>query len=194
MLNRERSTFFIRALNNIHALSEENTEQLLSVTDVVTLDKQESLLHFGKTCKHIYYVNTGFLRVYYLKNGKDVTEWFADQGEFCFSIDSYFTQSPSTLAIEALEESEIFRISREGIKHLITHNLEIANLFIEMFSGSLVLSQQRMNSIQFETAKERYKQLEKHHPNIILKAPLQHIASFLGITSETLSRIRSARI
>ncbi|WP_224488258.1 Crp/Fnr family transcriptional regulator [Robertkochia flava] len=194
MLDRERSTGFIGALNNIHTLSTESTEQLLSITDEVFLEKQELLLPFGKACRHIYFVNRGFVRIYYLKNGKEVTEWFADKGEFCFSIESYFTNQPSSLAIETIEESQIFKIPREDISRLIGSNLEIANLFIAMFSGSLVLSQQRMSSIQFETARERYEHLEKHHPNIILKAPLQHIASFLGITSETLSRIRSSRI
>jgi CRP-like cAMP-binding protein len=181
------------ALARIYPFDMESLTQLLDISDHVDLEKEELLLPQGKTCRHIYFVESGFLRIYYYKNGREVTEWFADQGEFCFSVTSYFTRKPSQLIIEALEPSRVIRLPKTDLDRLNKTNLEAANFFIEMLSGSLLLSQQRMNSIQFETARERYEQLEKQHPNIILKAPLQHIASFLGITSETLSRIRSAR-
>ena len=71
------------------------------------------------------------------------------------------------------------------------NNIEVANLMVEWISGSLVLSQKRMNSLQFETAKQRYDNLIKLQPELINKVPLQYIASFLGITQETLSRIRA---
>ena len=194
MLTQVNKPSMIQALDLIHPLGPESQKQIQAITEQVTLEKSQLLLPFGKTCKDIYFVESGFLRIFYIKDGKEVTEWFADQGEFCFSIDSYFHQAPSNLAIECLEDSSILKISKKGIDKLTAANLEIANLVIKMFSGSLILSQKRMNSIQFETARERYEQLEKLHPNLLKKAPLQHIASFLGITSETLSRIRSARI
>lgn len=193
MINREYQDHFSEAIQRRYPLQRKSLELLFDITDAVTLDKAEHLLSFNTTCKHLYFVHSGFLRIYYHKHGREVTEWFADSGGFCFSIESYFTQHPSSLCIEALEESVVLRISKSGLDRLQEHHLEIALLLLQMYSGSLVLSQQRMDSIQFETAKERYLKLEKDHPNILLKAPLQHIASYLGITSETLSRIRANR-
>ena len=107
------------------------------------------------------------------------------------SIESFFEGSPSQLIIEALEDSEIIQLSKEGLDALRKQNIEVANLMVEWISGSLVLSQKRMDSIQFETAKQRYENLTKQQPGLINKVPLQNIASFLGITQETLSRIRA---
>lgn len=193
MINREHQQSLSQALLQRYSIDKDTLKALFAITEPVTLDRNNALLPFEKVCSHLYFVNSGFLRIYYLKNGREVTEWFADEGGFCFSIESYFTQTPSVLCIEALEPSTVLRISKEGLDRLKKENLAVANLLITMYSGSLVLSQQRMNSIQFESAKERYLHLEKHHPNIILKAPLQYIASYLGITSETLSRIRASR-
>ena len=95
--------------------------------------------------------------------------------------------------IEAIEDSEIIQLSKEGLDKLRKTNLEVANLMYEWISVSLVLSQKRMDSIQFETAKQRYDSLLKMQPEILNRVPLQHIASFLGITQETLSRIRSKK-
>ena len=93
--------------------------------------------------------------------------------------------------IEAIEDCEIIQLSKEGQDLLRRTNLEISNLILGFYSRSLILSQKRMESLQFETASNRYQNLIENQPNILNKVPLQHIASFLGITQETLSRIRA---
>lgn len=182
---------YLDRLHSLSSLSEETRQQLLDYISIRKVNKGDFILKRGEVCRHIYFVDRGIARIFYYKNGRDITEWFASQNEFLFSIKSYFKESPSNLAIEALEDSEIILLSKACQQELIKSNLEVANLMIEAFSFSLILSQERMETIQFETAKERYLNLLKDKPEIIQKAPLQHIASFLGITQETLSRIRS---
>ena len=182
---------FLNVLGQISPLSEESRSQLMSYISIRKLTKGELLLKHGDVCKHIYYVDKGFIRIFYFKDGKEITEWLTGEEHFFFSIESFFEGSPSQLIIEAIEDSEIIQLSKEGLDTLRKKNIEVANLMVEWISGSLVLSQKRMNSIQFETAKQRYENLTKQQPGLINKVPLQHIASFLGITQETLSRIRA---
>lgn len=184
-------TEYLNKLSNYSFLSDLTKTNLKDYISVKNVKKDDYLLKHGDICKHIYYVNKGFVRIFYYKNGKDVTEWLANEKQFFFSIASFFEETPSHLVIQVLEDSEIIQLSKEGLDILRKKNIEVANLMIEWISNSLVLSQKRMESIQFETAKQRYDNLIKLQPEILNKVPLQHIASFLGITQETLSRIRS---
>lgn len=182
---------YLNILSDVSHLSENSKNELLSHLRIKTIDKGDYVLKHGEICKHIYYVNKGFVRIFYYKNDKDITEWFASETRFCFSITSFFEDTPSKLVIEAIEESEIIFLSKLGLEKLRKANIEIANLLNEFYSRSLIISQQRMESIQFETAKQRYSNLLKEQPAILNKVPLQYIATYLGITQETLSRIRS---
>jgi CRP-like cAMP-binding protein len=183
---------YINILNSISPLGPESREEISEYISVCKVPRGGLILKYGEICRHIYFVNRGFVRIFYYKNGKDVTEWFADEKQFFFSITSYFRSEPSQLIIEAIEDCEIIRLSKEGQDRLKRTNLEISNLIIGFYTRSLMLSQNRMDSIQFETAANRYHNLLEQQPNILNKVPLQHVASFLGITQETLSRIRAS--
>lgn len=182
---------YLHRLNEISPLRLETQTELLKHVSHKKINKGDYVLRFGEVCKHIYYVHKGFVRIFYYKNGKNITEWFALEKKFFFSITSYFEEIPSNLIIEVMEDAEIIQLSKTGMEKLRRTNIEVANLNVEFFARSLKLSQKRMESIQFETAKQRYSHLLKEQPEIIAKVPLQYIASFLGITQETLSRIRA---
>jgi len=184
-------TEYLNGLQNVSPLSTESRTALLKHISQKDISKGDYVLKHGEICKHIYYVNKGFVRIFYFKNGKNITEWFANEKQYFFSITSYFNETPSNLVIEAIEDSEIILLSKTGLEKLRKINIEIANLMIEFFSGSLIHSQKRMESMQFETAKQRYAKLLEDQPEILNKVPLQFIATFLGITQETLSRIRA---
>ena len=182
---------YLNILGSISPLSPISKEALSEHISMKKVPKGDFVLKFGETCRHIYFVNRGFVRIFYYKGDKDITEWFADEKQFFFSITSYFQNGPSRLIIEAIEDCEIIQLSKEGQDLLRRTNLEISNLILGFYSRSLILSQKRMESLQFETASNRYQNLIENQPNILNKVPLQHIASFLGITQETLSRIRA---
>ena len=184
-------TEYLNGLQNVSPLSIESRTALLEHISQKDISKGDYLLKYDEMCKHIYFVKKGFVRIFYYKNGKNITEWFANENQYFLSITSYFNETPSKLVIEAIEDSEIILLSKAGLENLRKTNIEVANLMVEFFSGSLIHSQKRMESMQFETAKQRYAKLLEDQPEILNKVPLQFIATFLGITQETLSRIRA---
>lgn len=173
------------------SLTPEGKNLLSDATSIQSLKKGELVLPQDSVCRHMYFIEKGLLRIYYIKDGKEITEWLALDGNFCFSIISFFQQTPSRLIIECIEDSEIIYISRDGLLQLSDRNLEMARFFRILITKSLIFSQIRMESIQFETASKRYQILLRQQPEIIRRVPLMYIASFLGITFETLSRIRA---
>ena len=177
-------------VNRITTISDEALTKLEEIITTKNLDKNNYILNQDAICRHIYFVNTGMVRIYYLKDGRDITEWFAYDQQFCFSIMSYFQEVPSKLIIQCIEDCEIFFFPKDQLEKLSEQNLEISKVYRSLFAGSLVGSQIRMESIQFETALQRYQSLMNNNPEIIQRAPLKYIASFLGISFETLSRIR----
>ncbi|MFI8379753.1 Crp/Fnr family transcriptional regulator [Leeuwenhoekiella sp. NPDC079379] len=182
---------FLNKLSGLSYLSDSTRDSLKPFVNVNNYDKGDFILRQEEICRELYYIHSGFAREYYFKKGKDVTEWFASTGSFCFSIESYFNEIPSNLIIEALEPSIVIVLSKEGLMGLGKNNIEISQLAMNFFSNSLIASQRRMESIHFQSAKERYLYLIEQQPKILQKVPLTHVASFLGITQETLSRIRA---
>lgn len=189
----EAFTDYFNRLNSISCLDGQSRSELFRHITIRNVSKGSFILKYDETCKHIYYVNKGLVRIFYYKNRKDITEWIASENHFLFSIISYFKNEPSKLIIEAIEDSEIILLAKEGLEKLRKTNIQISNLCTEFYSISLIYSQKRMESIQFETAKQRYNNLLSEQPKILNKVPLQYIASYLGITQETLSRIRAKK-
>jgi len=182
---------FLKRLDEFSTLSDATQAKLQEYISVVEVPKGEFILKHQEVCGYIFYIEAGFARQYYYKDGKEITEWFAGNREFCFSITSYFDGTPSNLLIEAVEDSTVIRLHRDGILQLSKTNPEIAQLAIQMFARSLKFSQLRTESILFQSARDRYLHLLDTKPYVIQKVPLAHIASFLGISQETLSRIRA---
>lgn len=184
-------TDYLSILESLSRLSSKTKNQLQEYISIKNVPKGDFILRHGQICNHIYFLSKGFARIFYFKNEKEITEYFAGEKQFCFSITSFFQDTPSYLVIEAIEDCEVILLHKKGLEKLQKTNLEVAGLLISFLSRSLILSQKRMESIQFSTAKQRYQQLINEHPEVLNKIPLQHIASFLGITQETLSRIRA---
>ncbi len=182
---------FKQAVNSITRLQDQELQLLESITFKKLLQQDDFVLKQDSIGKYIYFVCKGMVRIYYHKNGRDITEWFAYDNQFCFSIISYFNEVPSKLIIQCIEDCEIIFIPKNKLHKLAETNLKIGKFYREILVDSLIESQIRMESIQFETALQRYEGLMKKNPEIIQRAPLKYIASFLGISFETLSRIRT---
>ena len=153
--------------------------------------KNTLLIKEGQVCNKLYFIEQGLGRSYYLKeDGKEVTQWFIGVGKFMSSADSFFNQSPSFYSLEVLEDSILYSISHEKMDLLLGkyHKMEkfIRLLSLEMFTKVV----HKLNAIQFQTARERYDYMISEFPDVSHRVPLSQIASFLGMTQETLSRIR----
>ncbi|HCT23894.1 MAG TPA: cyclic nucleotide-binding protein [Chitinophagaceae bacterium] len=160
--------------------------------DAQEADANNVLLHIGQVSNHIYFASSGIARIYYNKHGKEITEWIAMAPGFFFSITSFFHRKPSRLGIHLIAPSKIYGIHHDTMMELASKHHSVETWFRNAMSGALILSQERMDSILFETAQQRYERLLLEQPELIQKVPLSYIASFLGITQETLSRMRAA--
>lgn len=182
---------FHKRIDGISLLSSESKSSFLQAWDEWSVPKDHFLVRENSVANHLFYIRKGIARIYYFKNGKEITEWLALDNEFFFSIISFFEQKPSNLIIQTVEPAVVMGIRYDRLMALCDQNHEIERWFRKAITGSLILSQYRMDSIQFETAQQRYEKLLTNYPSIVQRVPLSYIASFLGITQETLSRIRS---
>jgi CRP-like cAMP-binding protein len=148
----------------------------------------------GEICSYMYYVERGMVRQFYYKGGRDVTEHFSYEGRIVICIESFLKQEPSRLMVEALETSWVFGIPYNKITQLIEVDREMAQLYRKILEHALISSQEHADSQRFENATERYVRLLKTKPEIVLRAPMVHVASFLQMTPETLSRVRAAQV
>jgi CRP-like cAMP-binding protein len=171
-------------------LTAEEKEALKGICSTVHIQKNELLQPIGFTCKTIYFINSGLARIFYYKDGNDITEYFAFEGNFIARVESLFTGQPSQKAIQVLEDSEITAINATALIKLYETHHTIERLFRLIMETGYVDTVKRLESIQFHTAEERYLQLLKT-PNMLKRVPLKHIASYLGITQVSLSRIRA---
>lgn len=160
-------------------------------TQTKTFPKGELLSHQNSYNRNVYYMEEGLSRTYYFEKGKDITTNFYSEGKSFGSIDTIFANVPSIYNIETLEESTITFCDYKKLEELCSVSLTSAN-FSRFILGNLMTQMtKRISSLQHMTAKEKYAQLLEENPNIILRAPLGMIATYLGISQETLSRIRS---
>jgi CRP-like cAMP-binding protein len=178
----------LKKTSSFDAVSEQS---LMGCLDFFSIEKNKMIIGEGDACQYIYFIAKGCVRTFYDKNGKDITEWFALENEFFTSFESLFEQTPTHLRVQALEKTELVGIHYARLLEQCKNHHELETLLRKMLAKGLILSQKRMMSLQFETAQQRYEHLISTRPEIVQRVQLTHIASFLGITLETLSRIRS---
>lgn len=174
-------------------LSPLGIQTLANILVPIKLLKGEKVFPEGQVCDAMYFVERGMVRQFYYKNGKDVTEHFSYEGRIVFCIESFLKQEPSRLMVETLENTTLYAIPYEAIHMLMSTNTEIALLYRKILEHALISSQEHADSQRFENAAERYARLLSTKPEIILRAPMVYVASFLQMTPETLSRVRSAK-
>ncbi|MGZ3909230.1 MAG: Crp/Fnr family transcriptional regulator [Flavisolibacter sp.] len=182
-----------KAIEKISPLDASRRPEFFNAWKEWQIPKDFFLLKENTVSDYIYFLEKGIVRIFYHKNEKEVTEWIALGGQFFLSITSFFQRSPSHLLIQSLVPSTVYGIHHDDLMRLANTYHDVERLLRKMVTASLILSQERMYSIQFETAQQRYDHLIRNHPQIIQQVPLTYIASFLGITLETLSRIRSRK-
>ena len=142
-------------------------------------------------CNYFYFIERGLTRTYYYKDGKDVTDWISDKNSFAVSIISFITRQPDRRIIELLEPSILWAMHYEDFENLCKEYHDFERLGRFLCATGIVQLQRKFDDLHFATASERYQTLMQTNPTYIQRVPLGMIASYLGITQETLSRIRS---
>ena len=171
--------------------SRRQIEQILERRD---FEKGELLLSEGQVSQNMVLVGKGMIRQFYYKNGKDITEHFSYEGCIAMCIESMLKQEPTRLMIEALEDGTIYLLPYKKLMLLTEVSWEVNLFYRKVLEYSLINSQVKADSWRFETARERYNHLLQLQPEVIKRAPLSHIASYLLMTPETLSRVRSGAL
>ena len=139
----------------------------------------------------IHFIETGLIRLFYNKDGKDITHFFFDENSFAACADSVYFDKLSPYGKEVLEDSILRSIHLKDLNLLLSKIEAMKDLSFIVAVGVIDQLSERLFSIQFQSAEERYKFIINKHPNILLRVPLGHIASYLGITPQTLSVIRA---
>lgn len=178
-------------LDSIHEISNGLTEHLKSQMHTIHLQKKDYLLKSNQICRNIYFVEKGLLACYYEKHDEQVTSWFMKENDIIISVKSFYSQTPSYETIIALEETILHGMSYKNLMKTYTLFPEFNIIGRELTTKYYILSDERLYYMRKERAKDRYLFLLDKHPDIIKRAPLKYIASYLGITIETLSRIRA---
>lgn len=173
-------------------MAHDELDILESILVPMKFTRGEKVVEAGDVSDAIYYVERGMVREYYFKNNKSVTEYLAADGTIVMSIESLFREEPSKLVIEALEPTLVYALPKKRLEEVALHNVNIQILYRKILEESLIISQRRADLLRFESAKDRYLKLCKFNPKVIMKAPLVYVASYLQMTPETLSRVRSA--
>ncbi|MBL7873411.1 MAG: Crp/Fnr family transcriptional regulator [Cyclobacteriaceae bacterium] len=145
----------------------------------------------GKVCSYIYFLEKGCLRGFYNLDGKEVTYWFAFENNFVTSFFSFITRKPGVENIQLTEDCTLWSITYEDLQELYAKHHDMERLGRIMNERYYVMLEERFLSNHFKEARERYENLLTSAPHILQRVPLGYVASYLGITQETLSRIRS---
>ncbi len=177
-------------MNAIRPLSDELKEVLTENLEIIEVPKRTLLLKDGQTCDHIHVVIKGLLRMYYIKDGEEVCSRFMEETRMAMAVGSFYTRKPGYEYIETLEPCVLARIHYDRLQAIYKEHDEfnyIARAITEVY---FIRSEERLFLLRRQSAEERYLYLRAHHPELLLRVPLTYIASYLGISLETLSRIR----
>ena len=178
-------------ISTFHPLSQKDVNALLEICKVVSYKKNTDVQPIGHTCRTIYFIKKGCLRIYYLKGDQDVTESLEFENAFVARIESLISGTPSRKGIQAVEDTTLIAINADKLKMLYDKHLEIERLFKNIFLRTFIATLNRMEGMQFHSAEVRYANFLKEYPTALKRVPLKYIASYLGITQVSLSRIRA---
>ncbi len=156
--------------------------------------KGEVILKEGQICEDLFYIEKGLIRQFYIKKDREVTEHLATEGGIIMCIESLFKEEPTKLQVEALEPTLLYALPKRKLEQVALHNVNIQILYRKILEESLIFSQVHADLVRFESAQDRYLRLCKIMPQVVLRAPLVYIASYLQMTPETLSRVRAASV
>lgn len=176
------------------AIEKSAMDNILSVFEPVEILKGQFFLKSGKICRQMAYIESGYMRMYDIADGKEITLWIGSEGRFITSLSSFIFETTNNWNIQAVTDCKLYVINREDHFKLNKTEpkwLEFDNILL---ARSFALLEKNMFSHLHTTAKQRFRSLLTEEPKLFQNVPLQYIASMLGITPESLSRLRKNEI
>ena len=181
---------FFNTISSLARLTSLGKQALADRLQYFEFAKGHVLVKQETVCNYLYFIERGLTRTFYVTDGRDITDWISSENTFAVSILSFLTRKPDRRIIELLEDSQIWALGFDDLENLCRSHHDIENLGRRMAESGVVQLQQRFDALHFSSAATRYKTLLETHPDYINRVPLGMLASFLGISQETLSRVR----
>ncbi len=181
---------FIAYLKQYINLSDEAEKDILNLALFESIPKGHLLLKEGKTCERLYFIVKGTIRTYHYQKGKDITYWIYPENSMITSWHSYILRKPASEYIETTEDSTLISLTYNQWQEVYLKYPKLERFGRIILEEQMALIDDFFKGYYFLTAKEKYKLLTTAFPTITQRANLGHIASMLGISQETLSRIR----
>ncbi|MBI1837304.1 MAG: Crp/Fnr family transcriptional regulator [Flavobacteriia bacterium] len=187
-------TLFIEYLNAIVPLSDEAKNAIYPCLKKQHYKKNETIVRELASSQYLHFVEKGLIRAFYLKEEKEITDWFGLEKSIVGPIVRNFPIKKTIHRLETIEDTTLISISFNNLEKLYFQYHELERLGRIIAIQSMLLLQQKIDSIQFYSAKERYIDFITSYPTIIQRAPLGMIASYLGMNQVTLSRVRKMNV
>ncbi|OYD41666.1 hypothetical protein CHU00_10750 [Sphingobacterium cellulitidis] len=184
---------FREIANSIQPLNDDQFSLLEGITELIEVPKNHTLIYSDKTSPYIYFQKEGICRIYYHKEEKEIILGFTFPGEVLISLNSYIHQKPGYETIQTLEKSSVYRIHTLKLLALYESHTMISNWGRRLAELEALKIEERLMLRLFKSSHESYEELLKKAPNITNRIKLGYIASYLGISQVTLSRIRGIK-
>lgn len=181
---------FIKFLNGKIQLNDEDESFLKSQLRLKTFEKGTSILKEGQISQAFYFNVEGFVRLFYKRGHEERTAYFYPEGVFISAYESFVKQTPSKVNLEAAETSTLIEINAEASIALLQYDPKFESIARTIMEEELIAHQRIIESLLTLSAEERYSQLMEERPWIFGRIPQQHIASYIGVQPESLSRIK----
>jgi CRP/FNR family transcriptional regulator, anaerobic regulatory protein len=181
---------FKNYLQNVSFLTEADCSFFEPHLQVKRLLKKEYLLAQDKVCRHIGFVNQGVFRMYYLQDGKEINTQFFFPNQFVVDYDSFLGQKPSRYFIQALTEAELVVFGLAALEQAYDYSHHWERFGRLVAEQAYRATTERVEAFLFYNAEQRYAQLLAQAPHLLEQVPLYHLASYLGLERESLSRLR----
>jgi CRP-like cAMP-binding protein len=154
-----------------------------------TVKKNDYLLRQGEVCTDLVFVQNGCLRLYYIADGIEISVWFSFEHSSAIEIYSFISQTPSEYFLQAIEDSEILYLPKPVLDELYETHPKVQELMRKFWEDVVINLIDRFTALQKDSAEQRYRDLLKK-PSYLQKIPQKYLASFIGVTPTSLSRIR----
>ena len=173
-------------------IDDQSMLKILLCFSLVKTKRNEILLSYDQVCNHYYFINKGCVRLYTMsKDGNESSRYFAFEGNFVTALPSFIDQKPAEEYLQTIEKSELLCISRTDFFKLVDEVPQFAKLYTEILELGFIVAQKRIYGFQGFDALEKVQWIIKNQPQLILRVSNKMVASYLGISPSTLSRIKA---
>lgn len=179
-------------LTRIYPLPEDSLKELKTHISEIELPKGHIILRANRVERYVFFIRRGIARAFASFEDRDVTFWFGKEGDAVLSMRSYVEAAPAYENVELLETSQLYQLEIQGLEDLYARDVHIANWGRKLAEKELLTLESRIVSTELLNARQRYQRLVRKHPELLQRVPLKYIASYLGITQVSLSRIRKS--